>query len=195
MADRPGDPERRLEEADEAASVAHDFIWGLNGVTQQQASDAIWVIHNVLRPLSEPGSSAADSSVGERQGRQPGSLSVDDVADRPGDPDAAAIRQALELTDRKTDAHQAAWAALDRIEARHSAMTELVNFWHAEFKAGERRLSVYEQALRAIDALADFTPYDDPLGHAAAAAYEHAATRARAALTSGLGNPADRAPA
>jgi hypothetical protein len=34
-----------------AASVAHDFIHGLNGVTQKQASDAIWTIHQVLRPL------------------------------------------------------------------------------------------------------------------------------------------------
>ena len=37
--------------ADQAASVAHDFIWGKNGVTQQEASDAIWRIHNALRPL------------------------------------------------------------------------------------------------------------------------------------------------
>jgi hypothetical protein len=37
-------------EADDAASVAHDFIWGLNGVTKEQASEAIHAIHAVLRP-------------------------------------------------------------------------------------------------------------------------------------------------
>lgn len=37
--------------ADEAASIAHDFIYGKNGVTADQASAAIWVIHDVLRPL------------------------------------------------------------------------------------------------------------------------------------------------
>ena len=41
----------RVRRADEAASVAHDFIWGKNGVTKKQASDAIWVIHSMLRPL------------------------------------------------------------------------------------------------------------------------------------------------
>jgi hypothetical protein len=50
---------RQLVEAEAAASVAHDYIWGENGVTQQQASDAIWTIHNALRPLlalmPEPG--------------------------------------------------------------------------------------------------------------------------------------------
>ena len=40
-----------LREADEAASVAHDFIFGLNGVTKEEASVAIWTIHNALRPL------------------------------------------------------------------------------------------------------------------------------------------------
>lgn len=40
-----------FQRADEAASVAHDFIWGKNGVTKKQASDSIWVIHEVLRPL------------------------------------------------------------------------------------------------------------------------------------------------
>jgi hypothetical protein len=39
-----------LAACDKAASVAHDFIWGKNGVTKQQASDAIWLIHNALRP-------------------------------------------------------------------------------------------------------------------------------------------------
>jgi hypothetical protein len=47
-----GGPDRSdFLRADEAASVAHDFIWSKNGVTQKQASDAIWTIHNVLRPL------------------------------------------------------------------------------------------------------------------------------------------------
>lgn len=36
--------------ADQAASVAHDFIYGKNDVTQKEASDAIWVIHETLRP-------------------------------------------------------------------------------------------------------------------------------------------------
>lgn len=42
-----------LRSSDDAASVAHDFIYGRNDVTQQQASDAIWLIHNALRPLFE----------------------------------------------------------------------------------------------------------------------------------------------
>lgn len=42
-----------LRTADAAASVAHDFIWNRNGVTKEQASDAIWTIHNTLRPLFE----------------------------------------------------------------------------------------------------------------------------------------------
>lgn len=37
--------------ADEAASIAHDFVYGLKGVTQEQASAAIWQIHSLLRPL------------------------------------------------------------------------------------------------------------------------------------------------
>lgn len=40
-----------FEAADKAASVAHDFIHGLNGVTKAQADAAIWTIHEVLRPL------------------------------------------------------------------------------------------------------------------------------------------------
>lgn len=43
-----------LREADEAASVAHDFIHGSNGVTADEASTAIWRIHSVLRPLIDP---------------------------------------------------------------------------------------------------------------------------------------------
>jgi hypothetical protein len=42
-----------LTEADQAASVAHDFIFGLNDVTQEEASAAIWRIHNALRPLPD----------------------------------------------------------------------------------------------------------------------------------------------
>lgn len=40
-----------LHQAEHAASIAHDYIWGENGVTQQQASDAIWTIHNAIRPM------------------------------------------------------------------------------------------------------------------------------------------------
>lgn len=47
----PLTPSERIREADECASVAHDFIWGRNGVTKKQASDAIWRLHAVLRPL------------------------------------------------------------------------------------------------------------------------------------------------
>lgn len=44
-----------LQVADEAASVAHDFIHGLKGVTAEEASAAIWRIHQALRPiLGEP---------------------------------------------------------------------------------------------------------------------------------------------
>ena len=44
-------PVRDLADCDKAASVAHDFIWGKNGITQKQASDAIWQIHNALLAL------------------------------------------------------------------------------------------------------------------------------------------------
>lgn len=61
--------------ADEAASVAHDFIWGKNEVTQQEASDAIWTIHNALRPLIAPRTCEScrvtlrlDEKIGERMG-------------------------------------------------------------------------------------------------------------------------------
>jgi predicted CoA-binding protein len=58
MSEMPGVPEdfdviEKLRAADEAASVAHDFIHGMNGVTWEQASFAIWTIHNNLRPLFE----------------------------------------------------------------------------------------------------------------------------------------------
>jgi hypothetical protein len=42
-----------LRAVDEAASLVHDYIWGKNGVTKEQANDAIWKIHNTLRPLFE----------------------------------------------------------------------------------------------------------------------------------------------
>jgi len=44
-----------LREADEAASVAHDYIWPQQkgAVTKEEASDAIWRIHDILRPLIE----------------------------------------------------------------------------------------------------------------------------------------------
>lgn len=41
----------RARIADRAASVVHDFIYGKNGVTKKQANDAIWEIHNMLRPM------------------------------------------------------------------------------------------------------------------------------------------------
>jgi hypothetical protein len=40
-----------IKDADEAASVAHDFLWGRNEVTHKEANDAIWTIHNTLRDL------------------------------------------------------------------------------------------------------------------------------------------------
>jgi len=58
VSEEPGEPEdfevvEKLRAADHAASVAHDFIHGLNGVTKEQADAAIWEIHGVLRPLFE----------------------------------------------------------------------------------------------------------------------------------------------
>jgi hypothetical protein len=47
----PVAPTVSLREADQAASVVHDFVYGLNGVTKEQASVACWTIHNALRPL------------------------------------------------------------------------------------------------------------------------------------------------
>ena len=43
----------KLREADEAASVAHDYIWPQSEgqVTKAEASDAIWRIHELLRPM------------------------------------------------------------------------------------------------------------------------------------------------
>jgi hypothetical protein len=38
-----------LVDADQAASVAHDFIWD-RGVSREKASEAIWTIHRALRP-------------------------------------------------------------------------------------------------------------------------------------------------
>ena len=48
-----------LHAADVAASVAHDYIWqkpvlsGTEPPSKEQASDALWTIHRVLRPLIE----------------------------------------------------------------------------------------------------------------------------------------------
>lgn len=44
-----------LRKADRAASVAHDFIHGKNGVTKDEASAAVWTVHDALRPLLEVG--------------------------------------------------------------------------------------------------------------------------------------------
>lgn len=41
----------RARRADAAASVVHDFIYGRNGVTKKEANEAIWTIHDMLRPL------------------------------------------------------------------------------------------------------------------------------------------------
>jgi hypothetical protein len=42
-----------MREADAAASVAHDYIYGdeHGTVTMDEANEAIWRIHNALRPL------------------------------------------------------------------------------------------------------------------------------------------------
>lgn len=103
--------QQALTKADKTASKAHDAMWAMDfdktaassferddwKRRREQASQAIWDIHNLLRPLLErealagqtsvPGSSAADvdgaekrvsaarghhESVGERQGRRPG---------------------------------------------------------------------------------------------------------------------------
>jgi hypothetical protein len=44
----------KLREADEAASIVHDHLCGLNGVSPADCEDAIWRIHNTLRPLIDP---------------------------------------------------------------------------------------------------------------------------------------------
>ena len=66
--------EELLRAADAAASVAHDFIYDRNGVTREQASEAIWLIHNALRPLfeddPEPGPVADIAAVLDRAQRE-----------------------------------------------------------------------------------------------------------------------------
>lgn len=69
--------------------------------------------------------------------------------------DAAVIRYALELTDRNTDAHQAAWVALDRVAARLSEAEQQIGALNSEaeqrgaiLSRAEARLSGYEEALR-----------------------------------------------
>lgn len=42
-----------LAQIDAAAAVAHDFIYGRNGVTQEQASRAIWIIHDAVNSFSD----------------------------------------------------------------------------------------------------------------------------------------------
>ena len=65
---RPEQPAWDREAADRAASIAHDFIYGKNGVTQQQASDAIWKVHAYLRGEAEAraGLDVADGQCPER---------------------------------------------------------------------------------------------------------------------------------
>lgn len=43
--------EAAARSADKDASTAHDYIWSEKNVTLDQASGAIWRIHNALRPL------------------------------------------------------------------------------------------------------------------------------------------------
>lgn len=83
--ERADDAERYASflDADHAASVAHDFIHGLNGVTQEQASAAIWTIHETLRPLIVlPG----DDVAGNLEG---------DIRDKLRNEDDAALRNYL----------------------------------------------------------------------------------------------------
>lgn len=47
----PLTPSERARRADAAASVVHDFIYGRNGVTKKEANEAVWAIHDMLRPL------------------------------------------------------------------------------------------------------------------------------------------------
>lgn len=54
-----------LREADAAASVAHDFVFGLNGVTKEEAGDAIWRVHHALRPLIARDLRAGEHESGE----------------------------------------------------------------------------------------------------------------------------------
>lgn len=56
-----------LGEIDRAASVAHDFIYGKNEVTQEQASQAIWRIHDIVNSFAD-----ADDEVDPGPWRMPG---------------------------------------------------------------------------------------------------------------------------
>lgn len=70
-----------LLEADHAASVAHDFVWGLNDVTKEQADAAIWTIHNALRPLIVlDGDDVAGNLEGDASDLKERLLNVDDAA-------------------------------------------------------------------------------------------------------------------
>lgn len=66
-----------IRRADAAASTAHDFIYGKNGVTKKQASDAIWTIHNALRPLLP---------LSEQDGYTEATDSIRDANSQPGEP-------------------------------------------------------------------------------------------------------------
>lgn len=49
------DPAGPVAQADLAASVIHDFMHGFAGKTRVQAEQAIWAIHEALRPwVAEP---------------------------------------------------------------------------------------------------------------------------------------------
>jgi hypothetical protein len=57
-----------IRAADEAASEVHDYIWSKNGLTLEQANDAIWTIHNVLRPLIAAEGAALPAALDEAIG-------------------------------------------------------------------------------------------------------------------------------
>lgn len=44
----------KLREADEATSVVHDYLCGLNDVSPSDCEAAIWHVHNTLRRLIDP---------------------------------------------------------------------------------------------------------------------------------------------
>jgi hypothetical protein len=74
--------------ADHAASVAHDFIWGRNDVTREQADGAIWAIHTALRPF-------IDFDGGDEAGYLEGREVDPDLAERLRNIDDAALRNYL----------------------------------------------------------------------------------------------------
>jgi hypothetical protein len=59
-----------LEIIDSEASTAHDYIWSTTDVSREQASAAIWSIHNIVRPLlaaTEPVSELYTAPVGRQE--------------------------------------------------------------------------------------------------------------------------------